>query len=327
MALPEAAPLRGGLAPIRADAALLVERRLIAYVQRDGTLGELSGYDVVSGTRLWQSELSSQPPPLGHPDVMAFSRTHFLLRVGGTLSVHEVGSGARAIVYPSSLDLTEHGSTAGRRTFATRGAVCGFGNRCDFQLIDCDDARPIGAPINGGEVHRFLGQGGGLQHTTGCGSFRVEPIGRDGDLTLLAIVDGSGGLGARALDRCTGAPRWTMQWPELGGVEGRSIVDAAIEPNGKSAHVTTETSVVTFATETGRSIDRRSVAPSVPSASAFELRTSGKSVSLWRRAPSRLIATLGDGVDVEMIGEYIDGNSAYAAVLQRRLVTVHVANR
>lgn len=157
-----------------------------------------------------------QEAPSGGHELAMLRGDRLLVHAGGTLHVLDAATGARVGRHAGPMN------GVGRQDRAhlwRRPGICAIRTECQLQVVDCDDARPLGEPLRGTWVRRYprVPVPGVGRHTTSCRGLNAMLLGRAGSLLIVggghsAPGDPSGG--ALALDARTGAPRWSA--PDVG---------------------------------------------------------------------------------------------------------------
>jgi hypothetical protein len=151
--------------PVPSYGARLDNEMLISL---DADLRSVRAIDIVAERIVWQTHV--QDAPAGGHDLARLPSGRILLIAGPSLIVLDGTSGA--VVARHSL----HGDFAERSHFHEENGICGLNTNCAFQPVDCEDARPLGAPIFGEWLSRRSYDGSEMH--TGCWGFGVTLIGR-----------------------------------------------------------------------------------------------------------------------------------------------------
>lgn len=162
-----------------------------------GRAGELSAHDVRTGARRWRLAL----------EAATGGRT--IQRLGERLLVWEPERLAVVDVARGEVVVT-HAIPRGTGQFVwQRDGACGLRAECALQLIDCADARPIGAAIRG-ELQSMTSFEGD-EHDTGCWHSDIDLVGRSGDVVVVAVRNVVGGPpeGVVGISAGSGARLWT----------------------------------------------------------------------------------------------------------------------
>lgn len=163
--------------PVPAMAARLFDRTLVVL---SPDLLFARAIDLGDDRVIWEARI--QDEPRGTHDVQPLPNGRVLVIAGPRLVVLEAATGA--VVARHELREEFH-----RAFLWEENGLCGMNTECAFQLIDCEDARPLGEPLRGQIQHRrpVLRTGPTAGHHTGCWSFRVRLVGRRRDLLLVDV--------------------------------------------------------------------------------------------------------------------------------------------
>ena len=185
----EPAPPDRPIAPfvtIAADDAIVIGARVLLL---DASGPFVSAVDITTGNEIWRQPV---PKPARHGRILQrLGERRVLLADHGGSAVFEVATG----------QLVASHDRAGGRFLWQRDGACGLRHTCGMQLIDCDDARPIGASLDGVVMHVRTLDGGHAPPR--CRGGNVELIGRARD-RLIYLFDGK----MHGADAKTGKTKW-----------------------------------------------------------------------------------------------------------------------
>jgi PQQ-like domain len=228
--------------------AVVVGPRLIVLT---ADFRSVSGIDLTTGSKIWTVALPDEP--LGKHVIQRLGE-RVLLRRAGDLIVLDPSTGQ---------SLARHRQPMGDREFVhqVRG-MCLLNGSCSAQIIDCEDARPIGELLEGEQMHFHFRHGGGHEASgSNCVGFNVQMFGRAKNLLVYSAralrgppVTGKavpmfrGHDELAALDARTGKARWKR----AKGCGRCSEATSGVTPDGRTGWLMRDTELEVFDAATGR---------------------------------------------------------------------------
>jgi hypothetical protein len=181
------APAGAGAQPTRARAqwpvgsagALLHGSMLYVLTPR---LEEVIAIDVAANEMRWRTPVQDTPALVGHELAVLPSGT-LVLHAGDQLHVFDQQNGAIMASHPVPMNGIAWNERA--HLWSERG-VCAIRAPCAFQLVDCTDGAPIGAPFAGNSTTRYRADG---TPENGCWSFDTRIVRRHGDHLQIVMSD------------------------------------------------------------------------------------------------------------------------------------------
>ena len=165
--------------PVGSSGALMRGAMLYVLTPR---LEEVLAIDVEANELRWRTPVNDSPQVVGHELAFLPSGT-LVLHAGDQLHVFDMGNGA--IMASHSVPMNGVRWNERAHLWADRG-VCAIRAPCAFQLVDCGDGAPIGAPFAGNSTARYRADG---TPENGCWNFATHIVRRHGDHLQIVLSD------------------------------------------------------------------------------------------------------------------------------------------